>query len=38
MGGEVGGRSMREGIYVYMQLIYSLVQQKPTQLSSRKKE
>ena len=39
MGGKVGGMSMREGIYVYIQLIYSLVQQKPTQhLSSRKKE
>lgn len=38
MGGKVGGRSMREGRYVYIQLIYSLVQQKPTQhLSSRKK-
>ena len=38
-GGKVGGRSMREGLYIYIQLIYFLVQQKPTQhLSSRKEE
>ena len=30
-GGGVGGRSKREGIYVYLQLIHSVVQQKLTQ-------
>ena len=31
MGGGVGGRSKRQGIYVYIQLIHFIVQQKPTQ-------
>ena len=31
MGGGVGGRSEREGIYVYIQLIHFVVQQKLTQ-------
>ena len=30
-GGGVGGRSQREGIYVYIQLIHFVVQQKITQ-------
>ena len=31
MGGRVGGRCKREGIYVYIQLIHFIVQQKLTQ-------
>ena len=31
MGGEVGGRFRREGIYVYLWLIHADVCQKPTQ-------
>ena len=30
-GGGVGGRLKGEGIYVYIQLIHIIVQQKPTQ-------
>ena len=30
-GGGLGGRSKREGIYVYIQLIHFVVQQKLTQ-------
>lgn len=30
MGSEVGGRFMREGIYVDIELIHFIVQQKPT--------
>ena len=31
LGGGMGGRSKREGIYVYIQLIYSVLQQKLAQ-------
>ena len=30
MGVGVGGRLKREGMYVYLQLIYVVIQQKPT--------